>query len=100
MRTGFARFATGWGGHRDFCLPDETYLLDYGLRPSGWMQYEEEIPGSMLAEPDIMDLRKNLRWVADHPALAGERAEKASRRIAGMTWKRFAGSLVDLLREM
>ena len=100
MACGIPVIATGWGGHRDFCLPNETFLLDYTMRPAGTMQYEQEIPGSMLAEPDIADTRKKMRWVVDHPALARKRAEKASRRIAGMTWDCFAEKLVTFLEEM
>jgi glycosyltransferase involved in cell wall biosynthesis len=73
---------TGYGGHLDFCGPDDARFLDFRFAPS---RSHLATPGSVWVEPDQADLVAALRQVfADFAAGVGRpdiRSVRACRRI-------------------
>jgi len=82
MAAGVPLIVTGFGGHRDFCGPEEARLLAWRFAPSG---SHLATPGSVWAEPDVDDLTAALRDAVADPQAAAARAERAQARIARET---------------
>jgi len=99
MTAGLPLIVTGYGGHLDFCGPDEARLLDFEFAPS---RSHLASPGSVWAEPGVEDLAAALRGIAEQPAAARDRAVRARARIAreadrGALVNRLTGIALDLL---
>ena len=99
MAAGLPLIVTGYGGHLDFCGPDEARLIAYDFAPSG---SHLASAGSVWAEPDLEDLAAALREAVGKPGTARERAVRAQARIAretdrGALVERLSGIALDLL---
>ena len=79
LAAGLPLIVTGFGGHRDFCGPDEARLIDYSFAPS---RSHLASPASVWVEPDTADLARALRELVSDPASARVRAEAGRLRAA------------------
>jgi glycosyltransferase involved in cell wall biosynthesis len=74
--------STNWGGQTDFL--NETNAFPVEVKELVAI-HNHDIPlfnGHCWAEPSIADLRKQMRYVYDHPAVAQERGIRAKQTIA------------------
>ena len=85
MLYGLPVITTDWGGHRDFCTPDNTWLVRSELEPA---DTHLSLSGSLWAEPDQAALTEKLREVhqADD-ALIEEKTRRAHATAASLTWE-------------
>ena len=102
MVAGLPLIVTGFGGHRDFCGPDEARLLEYRFERSG-SHVRKGV--SLWVEPDRADLVAALREQTD-PAFAQQiearrlaARESALAAIDPDAWVRRLQSIVQSLRE-
>ena len=98
MASGLPTIATGWGGHRAFMTPENSYLLDYRLVPvpEAALTVLPTYRGQRWAEPDREQLVETLRRVVADPEAARQRGERARAEIAA----RFSPAAVGaILRE-
>jgi glycosyltransferase involved in cell wall biosynthesis len=101
MAAGIPLIVTGFGGHRDFCGPDEARLIPWRFAASA---SHVSVPDGLWAEPDEDDLVAALQEMCD-PALretiAGRvaAAEAAAKRAAdrGAWTRRIAEAATTLL---
>ena len=93
MAAGLPLVVTGYGGHMDFCGPEDARLLAFKFAPSG---SHLASPGSVWAEPDGADLVHALREIVAAPGPAQTRAAQARRRIAAAS----GDAVVDRLSEI
>ena len=99
LAAGLPLIATRFGGHLDFCGPDEARLLDWTYAVS---RSHLATPGSVWVEPDLEDLVEALREVVHEPAAAQARAARGRCRIekavdGGALVARLANVAADLL---
>ncbi len=90
---------TAYGGHRDFCGPDEARLVDYTFAGS---KSHLASAGSVAVDPDIADLAAALAEHVARPDQARTRAERGAARILAETdpaalVRRLADIALDLL---
>ena len=78
--------ATGWGGQMDFLNDSNALLVKYSLKPAGNMQYGNEAPGGLMAEPDPDDLTYKLRYAVENHGLMTEKT--AGFDSSKYTWAR------------
>ncbi|MBS1095852.1 glycosyltransferase [Gluconobacter wancherniae] len=101
MLSGIPLIVTGFGGHIDFCGPEEARLISYSLSSSG---SHVSNGSSMWAEPDIGDLISALREL-QNPSMIQEvenrrlaALERASYHSDHIRWLRlFHGAIEGLL---
>ena len=83
MASGLPVIATAWGGQMDY-MDEETALL-VRCKPApvsaAACRENAHFAGQMWAEPDLADLRKQMRLAKDEPALAQSKAAAARRRV-------------------
>lgn len=103
MAAGIPLIVTGFGGHLDFCTPDEARFIDYRFSPSG---SHIASTGSVRVEPDRDDLAQALRVAFQDLRGGGRRfAEMAARarsavlpRLDATAWAdRAWGMMMDVL---
>ena len=83
MASGLPVIATAWGGQMDY-MDDETALLVRCQPAPVSADACRENPGfagQMWVEPDLADLRRQMRLAKDQPALAQSKAAAAQRRV-------------------
>jgi FkbM family methyltransferase len=78
LAAGLPLIATRFGGHLDFCGPDEARLLDWTYAAS---RSHLATPGSVWVEPDLEDLIEALLEVVHEPAATQARAARGRCRI-------------------
>ena len=72
--------ATGYSGNLEFMTDDNSYLVDYELRPVG-PGHDPYAPTSRWAEPNLDHAAAVMRRVVSNPAEARERGQRAANRI-------------------
>ncbi len=90
---------TGWGGHLDFCTPENSYLIDYESIPAGKAQYDSEDVEALFAKPSVASLRKQMRRVLQDEEEARSKVDRSLEDIRNLTWNASAGKLLDTLLE-
>lgn len=99
MATARPTVVTGWGGHMDFCGPNNSYLVDYELIPAGKAQYDSEDEGALFARPLIGSLRNQMRRVFIDSEGARAKVHRSLEVIRNLTWEASAVRLLDTLLE-
>jgi FkbM family methyltransferase len=99
MAAGIPLIVTGFGGHMDFCGPDNARLLAFRFAASA---SHLATPHSLWAEPDAADLVAALREVVAGPVAAARRVAAARQAVARLSdrggfVRRVADSAVSLL---
>ena len=99
MAAGIPLIVTGYGGHLDFCGPEQARLLEYRFAPA---ESHLSSAGSVWVEPDAADLAAALREVAADPVQIRARADRAAARITRETsstalMERLAEAALDIL---
>jgi hypothetical protein len=99
MWTGTPIVATGWGGHTDFLTRDNSFPVKYRLvdvAPEFFLRYPG-FYGARWAEPDVGDLKKQMRRVWKNRTLSAVRTRRALQDV-----QRFASSKVceEILRRL
>jgi glycosyltransferase involved in cell wall biosynthesis len=85
MHFGTPVIVTGFSGHMDYCNSDNSIIIDYDLVQS---ISHLAFTGSMVAEPDIISLRKGMRRIQKSSPLALEKLTAASVKTAkSLTWR-------------
>lgn len=104
MAGGIPVIATGWGGHMDFLNRKNAFLVRYKLRPPViGMNRKSSISrrfrrlfaekGQLWAEPNLADLRKQMRKAYENPGLCRKKGEQARRDARKLSWNRAGASL-------
>lgn len=96
MACGKPAIAPTWGGHREFCDGETSYLFDCTLGPPTERAVAEGL-GSIRtwAEPDVGALRHALRWAAEHPAEVAAKGRAAAELVRRThTWDHAAAAIV------
>ncbi|MGF7241910.1 glycosyltransferase involved in cell wall biosynthesis [Pseudomonas oryzihabitans] len=84
MYFGVPVIVTGFSGHMDYCNTDNSIVIDYDLIQSA---SHLSFTGSMVAEPDVMSLRKGMRRVHKSSKIALQRLTSAGSETArALTW--------------
>jgi glycosyltransferase involved in cell wall biosynthesis len=73
--------ATSYGGNMDFMDASTAFLVDYKLIPVQRGEYIFVEPGSMWAQPDVVQASQQMLHVYADPAFARDRGEAASQAI-------------------
>ncbi|HEV3365398.1 MAG TPA: glycosyltransferase family 4 protein [Acidimicrobiia bacterium] len=97
MACGKPVIASGWGGHREFCDEDTSFLFGYTLGPPTDDAVAEGL-GSVRtwAEPALDELRYWMRWAAEHPVEAAAKGHAAAEKVReSHTWDHAAAAIVD-----
>lgn len=85
MLYGTPVIVTGFSGHMDYCNHGNSVLVDYSLIQS---ISHVSFPGSMVAEPDVMSLRRGMRRVQKSSPIALEKLAAAGIETAkSLTWR-------------
>jgi len=93
---------TGYGGQTDFLNADNSYLIDYQLRPVTRMRWTPYYKADgHWAAPDLHQAAKVMRHVFDHREEAKERGRRAQARVEQEFSRSVVGRLmVDRLRKI
>lgn len=101
MAVGLPLIVTGYGGHRDFCGPQQARMIKFRFAHSG---SHVKGTGSMWVEPDVDDLAMALQEYADvkNADVIEKRRQNAlmAANVEGdpVAWvQRFSGMISDLL---
>jgi glycosyltransferase involved in cell wall biosynthesis len=87
---------TGWGGPKEFCTRENSYLLDYELVPA--VDFHIPVPKETVwAEPDKAHLRRLMRQVFQHPDAAEAKGRLAAAQAALWNWDRSAYVLSEIV---
>lgn len=88
MACGLPAICTKYGGNLDYCNEENSYFIDYDLKPASDpdLIYEE----SKWAEPKIEDLKKQMRYVFEHQEEVKSKGVKAMREIKQWDWEKSA----------
>lgn len=68
LAVGLPVIVTGWSGHMDFLHDENASLVGYTLKPAREMQYDCQSREALLAEPDVADLARRMRFAYDRPS--------------------------------
>lgn len=92
---------TGYGGQTDFLDTENSYLVDYHLRPVSRMRWTPYYTaGAYWASPDLAQAGRLMRHVFEHREEARERGRLARERVQRAFNRRVVGQLmVERLRE-
>ena len=86
MACGVPCIATDFGGHCDFMNEDNSYLVDYDLKPAPKgiinLIYEE----SEWAEPNLLDLKAVMRQAFEDKDLLKKKKENTLKDIQKWNW--------------
>lgn len=104
MASGVPVITTGWGGQMDFLTSNNSFLVQYKLRPPIiGMNHKSSISrqfhhlfsekGQLWAEPDIGSLRKQMRKAYENPLLCKMKGQHARRDALNLSWGRAGFSL-------
>lgn len=100
MYLGKPVIATGYSGNLDFMTPQNSYLVDYRLRPIG-PDADPYPPTAEWAEPDVEDAARLMRRVFDQEEEARRRGARAARDIRRNHSPHAAGrKMVERLRQI
>jgi glycosyltransferase involved in cell wall biosynthesis len=95
---------TRYGGHLDFCNEENSYLIDFELKPSKTHLREEySMDNSVWAEPDIDHLRQLMRHVYENKdsAEVKEKVNKAYTNIVdNYSWDESAKKTIQFLEKI
>lgn len=96
--------ATRYGGQLDFCDEENSYLINFELKPSKTHLMEEySMEGSLWAEPEIDHLRQLMRHVYENKdsAEVKEKVDKAYINIANnFSWDESAKKTIQFLEQI
>ncbi|WP_323148186.1 glycosyltransferase [Pseudomonas oryzihabitans] len=85
MLYGTPVIVTGFSGHMDYCNEGNSVLVDYALIPS---ISHVSFTGSMVAEPNVMSLRRGMRRIQKSSPIALEKLAAAGIEAAkSLTWR-------------
>lgn len=95
---GLPVIVTNYGGYLDFLNKDNSFLVNqrpmYAKRN---MQYWHYHPKSVCADPDIQDLKNQMRYVFNNYKVAQQKAKRAYEQIAHeYTWDKIAETYIRL----
>lgn len=90
---------TRYGGVLEFANDKNSFLVNCHEVPVYGMIFGNYNGSMIWAEPDIMDLRKQMRYVFEHKEEAKKRAEKGRMFIQErLNWKRIGQDMIDRLK--
>ncbi len=89
---------TRYGGALEFCSENNSYLVDYSITPVYGMLFNNYNGSMNWAEPDIMDIRKKMRYVFEHRDEAKVVGQRGKFTVANnLNWKNVASDIVNRL---
>jgi glycosyltransferase involved in cell wall biosynthesis len=98
MATGLPLIATAWSGPTEYLDPADSFPLAYRLVDAAGTESNRVSYEGQWAEPDVDDLRAQMRWIYEHRDEATAMGRAAARRVRQhWTWERAA---CDLLRHL
>lgn len=99
LALGKAVIATNYSGQVDFADDSNAFMLDYKLVPS---TSHLNIPGSLVAEPDLNQLKKQMRFVYENynSTKVQKKIENAKKLYESLTWDKIAKKMLDYVKEV
>lgn len=99
LALGKPTITTNYSGQIDFANDSNAFMLNYKLMPS---KSHLNIPGSLMAEPNILELKKFLRLIYENPGSKEilEKAENAKKLIDELTWEKVSKNMLDFVEEV
>jgi len=94
---GIPAIVTGWGGHMDFCDESNAFIIDHSLVPAGDVQYDNNSPDALIAQPDAEHLRSLMRAAFEGSSIMRRKSEAALATAAEYTWEAAAEKLGNAL---
>lgn len=109
LSSGIPVIATGWGGQMDFLNECNSFLVDYKLeRPAASMKnaisrkflhlFAEK--GQLWAEPNIINLRRQMRFAYENPSLCKLKGKQAREDMLKMSWDRAGSALKEAIEKV
>lgn len=100
MHLGTPVIVTGYSAHMEFANEGNSLVLDYELVDA----HDSELAnlGAKWAEPNIEDLRKQMRYIFENrdSARVTEMVAAAREAVQDLSWERAAREIVEFLREI
>jgi glycosyltransferase involved in cell wall biosynthesis len=102
MLSGLPTIGTGWSGNREFMNRRNSYLLQYDLVPTSesaaeeWEYFRDQI----WADPDLLDLRRQLRGLYEYRSSSINRLQLARELAVRYSAESIERRLWTLLREL
>jgi glycosyltransferase involved in cell wall biosynthesis len=96
--------ATRYGGHLDFCDEENSYLINFELKPSEThLKKEHSMEDSLWAEPDIDHLRQLMRYICENKdsVEVKKKVDKAYANIVNnFSWDESAKKTIQFLEKI
>ncbi|MBN1522621.1 MAG: glycosyltransferase family 4 protein [Candidatus Aureabacteria bacterium] len=101
MASGLPCIVTGYGGHMDFCTPENALLIPYALRYRKGMAYDKDLAKrrTLVAVPETDHFVLLLKQSHKDPVLLRRLAMKAAGDVSLLTWENSAKRLCQKLLE-
>jgi len=97
MACGLPTIQTDYGGQTDYMNNLNSLYIDYILQEvKEDMMYE----GISWATPDIIDLKKKMRWAFEHQDVIKEMGKQALEDVKNFTWDKSAQKIIEFLNEI
>jgi hypothetical protein len=100
MACGVPTIMTDCSGHRIYMNETNGLLVKcekQQIRNIQWLLRDPVQAGHEWWEPDVMDLRRQMRWAYDHPKEMKDLGAKARQDVLQWTWKKAAQKLINEL---
>ena len=91
---------TGWGGHMDFCAPDNAFVLDYTMQQADDMQYGDKAADACVAIPSQKHLEDTLYTVWHDQSRIHEKVQRARQSVQHLTWRHMAEDICTLIQSI
>ena len=101
MSHGNPVITTNYSGHLDFMNKTNSYLIDYQETPVCNMLFPLYTGDMIWAEPDVVHLRKLMRFCFENQEKAIKVGKRAQKDIAeNLNWKKVTSMIVNRLKEI
>ena len=97
MAMGKPAIGTKFGGNLEFMNEDNSFLLDYSLTPVSNMPWKLYSGKTMWAEPDLGQLKQQMRFIYENQHVAKQKGLLAKETIKQYDWPVIGQKIVDLL---
>ncbi|UVI28376.1 glycosyltransferase [Paenibacillus spongiae] len=111
LSSGIPVIATGWGGQMDFLNKRNAFLVKYKLRHPGISMnnknalaplYRESFDekGQLWAEADMKDLKKQMRYAYNNPAICKRKGRQGRKDMLELSWEKAGAALKQAIEKV
>jgi len=101
MGYGKPTVCTNYGGILEFMNKDNSFLVDYQLTPCSGMLFSNYNATMTWADPDIMHLRRTMRWIYENQGEAKKVGLEGQKTILNdYSYKKIGKLIVDRLKDI